>query len=793
MSKITKPKQRRNRAITVCTNCKRKKIKCDKKKPCTNCIQSFIADSCTYVYDTKSFPKASKVVSKPTIDDFCIITKKECSNEHNHDEGAFLNKKFELAEKFIIFRKPSNTQSVRFLYSILLKKNIFSSKVSDSFKKLLNKERDLWKSKSKAFKKIHLTELVFNSYSDTYVNTLNAKIEDLFCCNYHAISERYNYFRIKLNKLLFDSCIPVNIVQIIFQHYFTLTPTGVIFNHPQKNYEYSSIALLSAVLAITNIFSKQDKIQFNFPLIQLDNEFNDMAITCLNVSNYKRKRSIFSVYTLIILRLSLMVYGNSHSMGLYSQNSYPLFHSAVGICMDMGLNLNITKLDISTLYSCENNYLQSIQFAKEISIEQYKKLWNYLLFVDCTYFINAGIPPTINNIFCHGYYYEVSGELKSVGNVFTMISNNAGEVLGNKSISLHDLFDSAFQLTDILKQLPPFESFKFVEKRDYLWMPYFMKFKVLKLLYLYLVQINFLLEDDNLRLYFSHDVLETEEATIHIQNLKYEYSLKIRLIYILAFNTMIEISESSPSLMFGFYFKEIFSEWIGVETLAFIELLGNNKDNLQNIENQKSFKLPQVPKFDNKNLENLLCNFNINENHSERAIFEANCKPSILVSFLTYFYEKILGLEVLFSDYNLFVMTKLFSFTLYFVYFFINCYYDPEFNVDNHFEKIKMLTQHVVSKILQKGKLTFLLPTHPLTNLKDNAESNEDEASKLYADSETDALQTIIPDSFTPTSIVPSTEVNLQSQFDDIASSIFNDEDVVSLFKEIDEFFSQDG
>ncbi|KAK5964104.1 Oaf3p PWA37_004447 [Arxiozyma heterogenica] len=51
MRKVDKPDnvKRRNRLTIVCTNCKRRKIRCDKKHPCDACIKANRADECKYI------------------------------------------------------------------------------------------------------------------------------------------------------------------------------------------------------------------------------------------------------------------------------------------------------------------------------------------------------------------------------------------------------------------------------------------------------------------------------------------------------------------------------------------------------------------------------------------------------------------------------------------------------------------------------------------------------------------------------------------------------------------------
>ncbi len=44
----TKKKQRRQRAVLSCNDCRRRKLKCDRELPCNRCISGDIADQCAY-------------------------------------------------------------------------------------------------------------------------------------------------------------------------------------------------------------------------------------------------------------------------------------------------------------------------------------------------------------------------------------------------------------------------------------------------------------------------------------------------------------------------------------------------------------------------------------------------------------------------------------------------------------------------------------------------------------------------------------------------------------------------
>lgn len=809
MSAVNKPKQRRNRASLVCTNCRQRKIKCDKKKPCTNCIKSSLIHSCAYPHElTQVLPKVvedsthleRELTVVPTSQPSC------CKNDNinnitgKYDDTSILDQKFEIFKNFIVLQKPSNTQLRPFIFSCYSKNHILSYKFIYSFKYILNRERDLWKSKNIHTSRFKLAELGFNDTAEEDQKILIKSVTELICNNYQAVLERLNYFQSKLNKILFESCIPMGVVQLIFQHYFTLKPTGAEFNPPKKMFEYAIVSLIAAIVEMSNIFSKYDNIEFNFLLPAQNNEFNELAVRLLNASNYRRKRSIFAVYTLLILRLSLMIYGDAQSCGVNMQNSIPLFRSVIGICMDMGIHLDQDKVYYLDNLN-ENSYLNSISFAKEISVEQLKRLWNHLLLLDAMYFIDSSTAPIIDKRFCHGYYREIYGASGVIEKFVNIIPNIATDLIGCAPTTLNTLVASVSEISKLLSELPQFDSFATVEKHEDQWYIYALKFKVLKLLFAYEFQITSLLDDEHITSNFTDTVLQNEGNKEIIKSLRKECTVKCKLIYILALDIMLKMAKASLSEKFIFYNKGMFSLWIGNSTLAFIDLIVSKDPNKKRISKrgfstnkQNTFKLPPPPVFDTSKMEEILYNFS-GENHSYLlSEFQESCRPDMLVSFLTHVYENMLNFEVLFSDYRFFVMTKCFLFALYFMYSYINFYYDPDFEISSNFDKIRNFTEKIISKFLQQGRLTHLLPPDQIIANIQQTRAGTDTANCM--DTRAPSIPISNPNSpavgWTPDSLVPSPAINSQSQFDDIASSIFNDEGMVSLFKEINDFFNQD-
>jgi hypothetical protein len=107
----------------------------------------------------------------------------------------------------------------------------------------------------------------------------------------------------------------------------------------------------------------------------------------LNFSNYRRKPSIFNLYTLLNLRLSLMVYGDTQSDGVAGQNSYPIFESVVGLCKELGICYDqnkVTYFERSPSVFSDGKY-DELLFSKEVFSNSIKLLWNYVLTLDSYY------------------------------------------------------------------------------------------------------------------------------------------------------------------------------------------------------------------------------------------------------------------------------------------------------------------------------------------------------------------------------------------------------------------------
>lgn len=855
MSGVIKPKRHRDRASVVCSACKKKKIKCDRQKPCSNCIKASSINSCNFNYEVKrsdtndiqiieggvsdindispssgitnnnsNYSNTNTIISnikpwtypmKPSYSEAPQSPSSQNKMLHfsldSHNDGenltgksSIFDIKFDLHTNHLIFRKPSRTfTSMEVLSTYIKQDKLLSIKFILSFKEMLKKESKLWKAKN--FRKNF--DICDTYFGDTKVDCdnkeLNTLVEKMICNNYYAILERLSYFQTELNKILFNSYIPMGVIQLIFHHYFSMKREGIVFKKPKKNFEYGSIALITSLVELTNIFTRYDNSIFNFPLTQNNNDFNELSVLLLNASNYKRKCSIFAVYTLLNLRFSLMIYGDAQSAGMSLQNTYPLFQSAVNICIEMGLNVDQDKVSYIDYESFGNisAEVNELAFAKEIPVESIKALWNQLLIIDASYYTVFSSFTYIDDRFNHGFYQMPNSTNKATVRFVTVIREVSLTFLGKNKRSFRELFEALNKITNLLSSFESFDDFELVEKNEDKWETFAIKFKLLRLLSRLLYYIFSLIGKENITERFSADTLNDERNKEILEILKHECTIKCKLIYFIALNTILKISKSNLKYKFLHYNREIFSAWIGLQAAFFVNLVVN-----QDMEDQKkksqsgifpnstdspeNFKLPEPPVFETKALEDALYDYNISKHSKLINYVESASKPSSVISLLSLVYEKLLEIPILFSDYKFFIMTKMFIIGIYFLYCYLKVHCEKEFVINENFGKLKTLTSEVISRLYASNRLSHLAPAEQImTDLDENQASDKTKKNICNAKypNQTSSIGTINGNANTQTS---NFDIPSVSQINDITSSIFDDEAMMFIFNDIEKHFN---
>ncbi|KAK6465701.1 hypothetical protein DFJ63DRAFT_321787 [Scheffersomyces coipomensis] len=107
--------KKRNKATLVCTNCKKKKIKCNRRQPCSSCVRSNTGYSCTY--ETKwrpvsfdpNHPNQSSIAESSTVDADMNDSSPNVANSINGDNNN------PLQDELYLLRKKLNDLEASFL------------------------------------------------------------------------------------------------------------------------------------------------------------------------------------------------------------------------------------------------------------------------------------------------------------------------------------------------------------------------------------------------------------------------------------------------------------------------------------------------------------------------------------------------------------------------------------------------------------------------------------------------------------------------------------------------------
>ena len=818
---VTKLKKQRKRASLVCSSCKEKKIKCDRQKPCSNCIKSSSIRTCNYDYEVRRNEKNDvKIVEKEPTDYPVKETKDHVVGPHQYAqqplhnslsrvENSIMDISFNPATSYLINKKPLGTIRSMSICSVYAKPGPFLSyNFLISFRETLKNERKMWKSKNfKRSFQLHDIQLTDSNMPNSH-EELNSLVERLVCNNYYAILERLGYFQTVLSKVLVGSYIPMGVVQLIFHHYFIMKREGIAFKRPVKNFEYAFIALITSLVELTNIFTKSDPSIFNFSLSQQDNEFNDLSVKLLNTSNYRRKYSIFAVYTILNLRLTLMIYGNAPSADVLSHNSYPMFQTAVNMCIEMGIGMNLENVVYMDQYSITgSNDVNDAIFAKEIPVESLKTLWNYLLVLDASYFVCMSAPPYIDDRYNHGYYMLPNSESECFSAFVTTARELSFLFLSEKKSTLRELLDALSKLTKLISTLDSLDDFRRVEENEEKWKFFYLKFQLLNLLSTLLYQVNRILHNSTLTMEFSQEILNEPRNQQIIEGLKKECAIKIKLLFFVVMNTISAILHGSFNYRFWLYNKEVFSSWIGLQSLFFIDLIVTEESETAKSRSKGNTTLAPVlasdsissapPKLGNKQLENALLDFNPSKNHKFLNSVATASQPIRVVSFITGIYESLIQIPILISDYTFFEKTKLFLIGIYFLCSYIKHHCEKGFEIHQYIDKLRALMKNILSRqLLQKGTLTEVVTNHQILAMnlgKNNLHKEIDPAMRNSNQIGSPTKNKSTPTGDQWSNNILSTNSTIPSfQYNDIAASAFDDDGLASIFKDIDEFFSKD-
>lgn len=624
---MTEPKKR-NRLINVCTNCYRKKIKCDKQNPCTNCIKSNLICE----YSKKIITKKTQKVKQKEL----IITP---SNSNRY-------KKLDILAKAMIYTKPSRIFLRSSMMNSFAMENSLATKCILELRLTFQKERELWKKKYMPYQPMMSSEDLISD-SDIAL-TIENKIKP----NYHAMIERLNYFKVHLNKLLFNNAIPADLLIDIFNHYFTRTDDNkIIFSKPKKSFEYQPLSLVFLIVDLVELFTRSESsLIFNFNLLMHGKHFTEIAIRMLNHSKFTKKQSIFTIFCLICIIFTLMIYGDIRSLGFDYSNINPLFQTCYNVAISIGLHLDLDKIEpfFFKKKRHSSNEKSPPFFLEEIPKKCSKRLWNLIVILD-TEFCLSDSQPLINFKYCHGFYENELDGIEFIVEGSKIIREIPKITYALNGASLNDLIELEANIFNLTKDLVSFSDVKMIEVTPSVWLRVRIKLKLLAFhsaLACFILQVldsELLGDDDN-------------EESIQLNDVKLEMNTKIKLNFLYLIKFRQDISSDIKSLKFIIFFRQELWHCVGIATIDYVQSLFNFL-----IKTKSRLNLHSMGRTD----------FNVSTNDVEYALYNFTdmtdigelIKPSYILNQLEIVLQSSFNSasQNLSLNYNCFIMAKLCS------------------------------------------------------------------------------------------------------------------------------------
>ncbi|VEU23749.1 DEKNAAC104882 [Brettanomyces naardenensis] len=589
---LVKTRRKRNRRFQACTECRRKKIKCDRKNPCSRCIKSHLY--CEYKTPSGVWIDETRPKNELSDGSSTATTPADIQSQLNYLKGmietirqgerkhtsiiidndykesvsvSILDRKLSSLKQTAILYKPSRTLFLGPLsqHRILGTAPIFRF-LAQGLKTTLNDERREWKRLHKGY--------------DHNMNFLNCDVDEesviklvkkVICSYYYAVQERLVYFQNNLNRLLYNNFVPMGVIHSLFLSHFSISENGVvIFDRPKKCYAYADISAITGIVYLVLIFTRynNESSKFRHQLPIEANELSLLTLSLLNLSQFRRKRTHEALLTLIFLRSGLFIHDNSEGAN-EEINSYPLFQMCLDYCYQMGLHYDPDTIDSCTYRD------KLVMRTRMMSAQESRELWNYMQTIDAMYSTICGSPLLINYDYCMGFHKQSNFFYDKAREEATLLLRSTSK-LGNSlsPISLRELLDQIKGAISFCSQIP----FKIMKGGDLDEFAHLCRLKLLilqvteSLCRMVIVGISDLYHNDSLE-------LSDRGASSALQSIVKEMNRISLLCSTVTLFHIITICEGKSTFgeeadgKYIVYFRDVFSRTMGMSSIIWFNYL----------------------------------------------------------------------------------------------------------------------------------------------------------------------------------------------------------------------------
>ncbi len=421
ISPSVQKKRHRRRAFTSCVRCRRRKVKCDRKHPCTRCIRAGMRCEYTLKGETSNASRECHSTEGYSTRQESHTAKESVIPTESHlkpllDRVKMLEREVESLKSGIrvkhsvIVSDPLNRALPSMKQSLIISNKIGTNYLGPTCRMwffatmpaILDYLGELLALKGK--EKQHWLETHPSWRAE--VGPLNTEPGDSVSfvlaaatANLPAFEERVFYFQRYLNPLVFHGCIPMDLVHSLLFKYFRCSNRDWGTEDSQDFFylRCGDLALVTAVVCTTCMFTRLDNStqpMFAYELPCKASELFAAFVRLLNAAHFSAHPTHVSLLSLLILcESSLLCKGSADTH--CEIDSYPIFQLCVSTCLQMGIHL-----DVDT--ACPLILAQGSQDERRYVSQHFQTaIWNFILREDAFYSVMIGTPLLLNDYTCH--------------------------------------------------------------------------------------------------------------------------------------------------------------------------------------------------------------------------------------------------------------------------------------------------------------------------------------------------------------------------------------------------------
>ena len=469
---VANMKMTSSRPSFVCTNCRRRKVKCDRRTPCTRCVKSGLVQTCTYTVNLEDLHRHEGLdglmeagglmeadglmeeggsfslrneeglypadLDPPSAESQTTLNADTNTTNETGDSLAFRKEHSFLCNfRTLHYKRPlfvKNGYSIRYLSPISLDAIFSNNKLFEKFRLMMPFlfEEEEKEETGKTQSRNEELGILSNSYTKTEIDAL---ITQLILPNVNAIKERIAYFDHDKSVMLCMFISAADLSRFIDVH-FVRDPAnqgGYLYQSPPAGpnvgVAYAILANIFCVVQLVSIVTEMDETANFQHTVTIPVEImGHIALKCMCFADYKTKPTFELLLGFLLYRINFYVLDSVSA----TSNTSTFFNIALDIAFNLGIHIRCDQFD--------NHSEDDVRAA-----------WNVLQFMDSITSLYMGEPFKIDYRYCIPRLYEYWEP------IVLYLRNVVATFNSTDPITLNEIIDLANFAAKLLSIFKPFD------------------------------------------------------------------------------------------------------------------------------------------------------------------------------------------------------------------------------------------------------------------------------------------------------------------------------------------------